>query len=204
MWVISEAACEAGLGKSIWDCWEEQWRGLVVGLTQRLAVLLTASGRALGRHLFRGRKNTTVVSDGESWEGMLQIEALQKPVGQPDILCKVFQGLQRVLHQAKARLRGRQNHFISMYPTVKGSAGVLQTHKWLLAGVKQAVPKCQWLGEAVLALPLPFWQPPDDSSLFSILPLMVPLLEYLGCIGQEGETEWWGIGREEGVGAEME
>lgn len=48
-----EPACEAGLGKSIW---EEQWNGLVVGLTQRLAVQLTASGYALGIHLFHGRK----------------------------------------------------------------------------------------------------------------------------------------------------
>lgn len=51
----------------------------------------------------------------------------------------------------------------------------------------------------MLALPLLFWQPPDGSSLFSILPLMLLLLEYLGCIGQEGETEWWGSGREKGV-----
>lgn len=78
-----------------------------------------------------------------------------------------------------------------MPPTVKGSAGVLQTHRWLLAGVKQAVPKWQWLGEAAPALPLLFWQPADGSSLFSILPLMLLWLDYLGCIGQEGETEWW-------------
>lgn len=73
------------------------------------------------------QENTTVVSEGESWEGMLQMEALQKPAEQSEVLHKVFQGLQRALHQAKARLRGRQNHFISMSPTVKGSAGVLQT-----------------------------------------------------------------------------
>lgn len=146
-----------------------------------------------GKTLVPWQKNTTVVSERESWEGMLQIQALQKPVEQPDMLWKVFQGLQRALHQAKARLRGRHKHFLSMCPTVKGSAGVLQTHRWLLAGVKQAVPKWQWLGEAVPALPLLSWQPPDGSSLFSILPLMLLLQEYLGCIGQEGQTEWWGM-----------
>lgn len=139
----------------------------------------------LGKILVPWQENTTVVSEGESWEGILQMEALQKPAEQPGVLYKVFQGLQRALHQVKARLRGRQKHFISVSPTVKDSAGVLQTHRWLLAGMKQAVPKWQWLGEAVLALPLLFWQPPDGSSLFSTLPLMLLLLEYLGCIGQE-------------------
>lgn len=55
MWVISEAACEAGLGESIRVCWEEQWRGLAVGLTEA-GCAPTASGHALQRHLFHGRK----------------------------------------------------------------------------------------------------------------------------------------------------
>lgn len=157
-----------------------------------------------GKTLVPWQKNTTVVSEGESWEGMLQIQALQKPVEQPDVLWKVFQGLQRALHQAKARLRGRHEHFISMCPTVKGSAGVLQTHRWLLAGVKQAVPKWQWLGEAVPALPLLSWQPP--RWLFPVQH-SAPYAAVTGVFGvywARGRDRVVGNGKEEGVSAEME
>lgn len=93
-----------------------------------------------------------------------------------------------------------------MSPTVKGSAGVLQTHRWPLAGVKQAVPKWQWLGEAALALPLLFWQLPDGSSLFSILPLIIGVTDIgvFGLYWARGTDRVMGNGREEGVGAEME
>lgn len=69
-----------------------------------------------GKTLVPWQKNTTVVSEGESWEGILQFQALQKPAEKPDVLCKVFQGLQRALHQAKAELRGKQNHLFSVPP----------------------------------------------------------------------------------------
>ena len=81
-----------------------------------------------GKTVVAWQKNTTVPNEGESWEGMLQIQALQKPAQQPDVPWKVFQELQRTLHQAKGRLRGRHKHFISTNPTVKDSVGVLQTH----------------------------------------------------------------------------
>lgn len=140
---------------------------------------------------------------------MLWIQAAQKPAEQPDVHWRVFWALQRALHQAKGRLRGRHKYLISMYPTVKASAGVLQTHSWLLAEVKQAVAKVgRWLGEAAACFAVAvgwsgFSSPHMALPCLAFCPLCLALWEYLGCIGQEGEAERWGM-EEEGVCAGME
>lgn len=61
-----------------------------------------------GKTLVPWKKNTTVVSDGESWEGMLGKEdsSIAETCGTAR---HPLQGLQRALHQAKARLKGRQD-----------------------------------------------------------------------------------------------
>lgn len=95
MWVIPEAACEVGLGKSNLGLLGQTMERFGFGPHTEAGCAAHSLWPCFGKTLVPWQKKT---SDGESWEKMLQIQALQKSAEQPDVLCKVFQGLQRALH----------------------------------------------------------------------------------------------------------
>lgn len=141
MWVSYKAGCGAGAGERCLQLTGRTTKRFRCGPHAKAVCAADGLWSFFEKTAVAWQKNKTVRNQGESWEGMLQLQALQKPAEQPDVHWKVFQGLQRALHQAKGRLRGRHKHFISAYPTVKDLVGVLQTHSWLLAEVKQAADR---------------------------------------------------------------